>query len=275
MAALAEAHVHGACRSTGPRCAGRRRVDLPAYPFRSGSGRRRDTAGRAAAARPGRLAHPLLGAAVSLSGGGGLLLTGRLSLAAQPWLADHVVAGQVLCPGAAFGRTCAGPLARPARRRRGSALDAPLVLPDRGASDPGGRRPADERRPPAGVFPGRGGRGGALDTPRAGSPRLLAPGLFRNARRLGRAAGTPRAVAPGNVPWTAGSRAWLDAVLVPRSRDCGRCGARCEVVRRGGLPEEGAGGQLHLAPGVSRRALHAAGAAGTRRTRPLAVILER
>ena len=33
--------------------------------------------------------HPLLGAAVELADGGGLVLTGRLSLDAQPWLADH------------------------------------------------------------------------------------------------------------------------------------------------------------------------------------------
>ena len=34
--------------------------------------------------------------------GGGLVLTGRLSLQSQPWLADHVVAGTVLLPGTAF-----------------------------------------------------------------------------------------------------------------------------------------------------------------------------
>ena len=33
---------------------------------------------------------------------GGVVLTGRLSLAGQPWLADHAVAGAVLLPGTAF-----------------------------------------------------------------------------------------------------------------------------------------------------------------------------
>ncbi|HEY5151901.1 MAG TPA: beta-ketoacyl synthase N-terminal-like domain-containing protein [Mycobacterium sp.] len=46
--------------------------------------------------------HPLLGAAVELPDSDGFLLTGRLSLATHPWLADHAVAGTVLLPGAAF-----------------------------------------------------------------------------------------------------------------------------------------------------------------------------
>jgi acyl transferase domain-containing protein/acyl carrier protein len=44
----------------------------------------------------------MLGAAVELPGGEGYLLTGRLSLRSQPWLADHVVAGAVVVPGTAF-----------------------------------------------------------------------------------------------------------------------------------------------------------------------------
>ncbi|MFD3918636.1 SDR family NAD(P)-dependent oxidoreductase [Streptomyces sp. NPDC058595] len=46
--------------------------------------------------------HPLLGAVSELPDTGGLLLTGRLSLADQPWLADHAVLGSVLLPGTAF-----------------------------------------------------------------------------------------------------------------------------------------------------------------------------
>ena len=38
----------------------------------------------------------------SCPGPGGVLLTGRVSLGSHPWLADHVVAGQVLLPGTAF-----------------------------------------------------------------------------------------------------------------------------------------------------------------------------
>ncbi|HEX5254871.1 MAG TPA: SDR family NAD(P)-dependent oxidoreductase [Mycobacterium sp.] len=46
--------------------------------------------------------HALLGAVVERPDSGGVVLTGRLSLAAQPWLADHAVAGTVLFPGAGF-----------------------------------------------------------------------------------------------------------------------------------------------------------------------------
>ncbi|MFG1879080.1 type I polyketide synthase [Sphaerisporangium sp. NPDC049003] len=46
--------------------------------------------------------HPLLGAATTLAGGDGVLLTGRLSLTTHPWLADHTVLGTVIVPGTAF-----------------------------------------------------------------------------------------------------------------------------------------------------------------------------
>ncbi len=44
--------------------------------------------------------HPLLGAAVALADGTTHVLTGRLSARSHPWLAEHVVAGAVLAPGA-------------------------------------------------------------------------------------------------------------------------------------------------------------------------------
>ncbi|MFG2632240.1 SDR family NAD(P)-dependent oxidoreductase, partial [Streptomyces sp. NPDC048473] len=46
--------------------------------------------------------HGLLGAAVELAGGGGMVFTGVLSCDAHPWLADHEVGGTVLLPGAGF-----------------------------------------------------------------------------------------------------------------------------------------------------------------------------
>ncbi|MER7674737.1 SDR family NAD(P)-dependent oxidoreductase [Kitasatospora sp. NPDC096128] len=48
------------------------------------------------------MGHPLLGAAVELAGGAGLVCTGRLSVRTHPWLADHVVGGAVLLPGTGF-----------------------------------------------------------------------------------------------------------------------------------------------------------------------------
>ncbi|MGA6160960.1 SDR family NAD(P)-dependent oxidoreductase, partial [Stenotrophomonas sp. NPDC087984] len=46
--------------------------------------------------------HPLAGAVVSVPDTGGVLLTGQLSVATHPWLADHAVSGTVLLPGAAM-----------------------------------------------------------------------------------------------------------------------------------------------------------------------------
>ncbi|MER5356496.1 SDR family NAD(P)-dependent oxidoreductase, partial [Kitasatospora sp. NPDC002551] len=46
--------------------------------------------------------HPLLGAAVRSPEDGGMSFTGRLSVPAHPWLADHAVHGTVLVPGTAL-----------------------------------------------------------------------------------------------------------------------------------------------------------------------------
>ena len=70
---------------------------------------------------------------MSLPGDGGYLLTGRISAAAQPWLADHVVAGRVLVPGTALAEMAvrAGAEAGCARVEE-LTLEAPLVLPASG-----------------------------------------------------------------------------------------------------------------------------------------------
>ncbi|MEU6486661.1 SDR family NAD(P)-dependent oxidoreductase [Streptomyces sp. NPDC046887] len=77
--------------------------------------------------------HPLLGAAVSTAGGGDLLLTGRLSLATHPWLADHAALDTVLLPGAAFVELAlrAGESVGLGRLDE-LTLEAPLTLPARG-----------------------------------------------------------------------------------------------------------------------------------------------
>jgi polyketide synthase 7 len=102
---VGQAHVAGAAVDWGLAVGGGRRVDLPTYGFvrrrfwlapgSAGSG----DAGSLGVAGAG---HGLLGAVVERPDSGGIVLTGRLSAATQPWLAGHTVAGTVLFPGAGF-----------------------------------------------------------------------------------------------------------------------------------------------------------------------------
>ncbi|MDQ2958981.1 MAG: acyltransferase domain-containing protein, partial [Actinomycetota bacterium] len=79
-------------------------IELPTYPFQHSEYWLNGDAGTldvsAAGQSPAR--HPMLGAVIALASTEGYLCTGRLSLAALPWLADHTVAGTVLLPGTAF-----------------------------------------------------------------------------------------------------------------------------------------------------------------------------
>ncbi|ORA77629.1 polyketide synthase, partial [Mycobacterium malmoense] len=115
---------------------GARPVALPTYAFQ----RRRFwlSAGLVGSGDVGALGlvgagHGLLGAVVERPDSGGVVLTGRLSVVGQPWLADHAVARAVLFPGAGFvelvlraadevGCSVIGEL----------TLSAPLVLPTGG-----------------------------------------------------------------------------------------------------------------------------------------------
>jgi pimaricinolide synthase PimS1 len=49
-----------------------------------------------------RAEHPLLGAALDLAKAGGHVLTGRVSLATHPWLADYQVGNTIVLPGTIF-----------------------------------------------------------------------------------------------------------------------------------------------------------------------------
>ncbi|WP_439145591.1 type I polyketide synthase [Streptomyces canus] len=130
-AALAEAHVHGVSVDWDKVYEGMAAspVQLPTYPFE----RQRywpavpdATPTNLSAAGLVASAHPLLQAEVVLADGG-TVYTGTLSLASQPWLAEHTVRGRVLLPATALLEMAAwaggGQVAQ-------LTLHTPLVLPD-------------------------------------------------------------------------------------------------------------------------------------------------
>ncbi|MFT3864034.1 MAG: type I polyketide synthase [Solirubrobacterales bacterium] len=104
IASLAAAHCAGVAVDWAALVVGASSVTLPTYPFQrerfwlSSGGRGGDP--RGVGQMP--VEHPFLGAAVDLPGEDGLLLTGRISLAEHPWLADHAVLGTVVLPGTAL-----------------------------------------------------------------------------------------------------------------------------------------------------------------------------
>ncbi|MEX2981083.1 type I polyketide synthase [Streptomyces sp. C36] len=135
LAALGRLHVHGLPVDWRRVYAdsGARRVDLPTYPFQRQHYWLEDTEAPAPAGKD----HPLLtGTTTTVPGTERLLCTGHLSTAAQPWLRDHVIAGQVLVPATAFaemvihaGDACGLEVIED------FALLAPLPLPPSGSGD--------------------------------------------------------------------------------------------------------------------------------------------
>ncbi|WP_343308800.1 acyltransferase domain-containing protein, partial [Streptomyces malaysiensis] len=101
LTALARLHVRGIAVEWRAAFTGldAHAVDLPTYAFQR---RRFWAASLQRTPGAGELDHPLLGALVPLPESGGGLLTGVLTLAGQPWLAEHSVSGVVLFPGAGF-----------------------------------------------------------------------------------------------------------------------------------------------------------------------------
>ncbi|AQS67524.1 type I polyketide synthase [Streptomyces pactum] len=138
LTALARTHVHGVGVNWDAvfEGTGARPVDLPTYAFQRTSywpAESTTERGDLSSAGLDGTGHPLLGAMVRSASGGDTLFTGELSLAAQPWLADHRILDAALFPGTGFLA-----LALWTGDRLGAGhvdelvVHSPLVLPERG-----------------------------------------------------------------------------------------------------------------------------------------------
>ncbi len=135
LTALSRINVDGVNVDWSRFCQHGRKIDLPTYAFEQ----QRfwpevSTKSDVRSAGLGAVEHPLLGAAVELAGGEGLLFTSRLSLRTHPWLRDHSLHGKVLVPGAALVELAL----RAADEVSLDSVDeltiaTPLVLPESGA----------------------------------------------------------------------------------------------------------------------------------------------
>ncbi|MEU7281911.1 SDR family NAD(P)-dependent oxidoreductase [Streptomyces sp. NPDC045431] len=269
---------------------GARRVDLPTYAFQRQRYWITPEAGAGDVASAGLDAadHPLLGAAVALADTDGVVLTGRLSTATQPWLADHVVGGTVLFPGTGFVE-----LAVRAGDQVGCdvveelTLEAPLALPAQGAvqvqlavgaADGSGTRTltvhsrgsqdAPWTRHATGVL-ARGAVPGRLDPapwPPAGAEPLDVEGLYADLAGLGLQYGP---VFQGlKAAWRSGDDVYAEVALPEQGRkDAERLGlhpavldAALHAVSFTGVT----GGQAALPFAWSGVSLHAVGASTVR-----------
>uniref|UniRef100_UPI00353271A9 type I polyketide synthase n=1 Tax=Streptomyces castrisilvae TaxID=3033811 RepID=UPI00353271A9 len=138
LGALTELHVHGAaCDWAALLPDGDALPDLPTYPFQRQT-YWLDAPAPAADVRAAGLdapGHPMLGGAVRLADGGGVVLTALLSTRRLPWLADHVIDGTVVLPGTAYLELAVRAGDQVGCGRVGElTLHAPLALPEDSAA---------------------------------------------------------------------------------------------------------------------------------------------
>jgi acyl transferase domain-containing protein/NADPH:quinone reductase-like Zn-dependent oxidoreductase/thioesterase domain-containing protein/short-subunit dehydrogenase len=283
VAALAEMWVRGVAVDWRTLFAGSdaRRAELPTYAFQ----RERywlemgaASAGDTRAAGLERVEHPLLGAAVVLAGGDGLLFTGRLSLQTHPWLADHQVMGTVLLPGTALVELAlhaGGQVGCPTLGEL--VIEIPLAIPREGAVqlqvavggvDESGARPVSIHSRPEDAQ-GSGLDEGGGEWIRHAGGMLLADGwgaqaraaAEARARELG-AAWPPPDAAEVALDGLYDGLAELGLEYGPAFQGLGRVWRRgSEVFADVALPEGRAleGGAFGLHPALLDAALHAVG----------------
>ncbi|AFM15061.1 polyketide synthase family protein [Mycolicibacterium chubuense NBB4] len=110
----------------------RRRLELPTYPFQ----RRRfwpKTAGIAMDGAVGSATSGILGGAKELASGD-TVYSSRLSVRSQPWLADHVIYGTVVVPGATYAAMALAAIGTPGRVKDVFFYE-PIILPEKSSRE--------------------------------------------------------------------------------------------------------------------------------------------
>ncbi|MGP3969012.1 SDR family NAD(P)-dependent oxidoreductase, partial [Streptomyces sp. 6N223] len=212
LTALARLHVDGeAVEFAAAFPSGASATELPTYRFDRRRYWRNPSQGEADVRAAGLEAsdHPLLRAALEPADGG-VLLTGRLSLGSQPWLADHAIVDAVPLPGTLFVE-----LALHAGERGGCdriedlTLEAPLLMPPAGAVDlqvalgaaePSGRRAVTIYSRPSGGEPDAADDANAVDAADAAENGPSGPWRRHATGTLGRAGAAEAAEPPAQWP---------------------------------------------------------------------------
>jgi malonyl CoA-acyl carrier protein transacylase/acyl carrier protein len=239
LASLAELHVRGVPVDWTPAFPDARRVELPTYPFQhrrywlDAMFRREGNDGAG---------HPVVDTVVRSAASGETVLTGRLSVTAQPWLAGHVVDGAVLLPASTLAElalAAGDAVDRP--RVESLTLTAPLVVPDDGEIQVVAGPPEPDGRRPVAVF---ARERGAPWSRHADGTLTAATGPAAPAGEWPPAGAEPLAVPAGNevrAAWRCDGDA-VAAEVLPAVRDGVRTGpldAAVRVIELAGLGPAG------------------------------------